>query len=611
MILALLRRDPALRPKILASSLLASLGLGQFISLYVRYEAYQQGGPLFDPTAPGALLVVSVIWMVMAGMLFAAQVNVRSTDFDLVLPLPARTIWTARMLAVLGTGLLDLVLTAVIFAFAARVRGIEAFGDRSLVALGLRILVMIPWMVALVQNYAPRLAALRWQADTAPFLLVAALSALAGTYLLGLLPLYCIAIPLILSALLFRRAARAVPPAYLLVPTEPEDGRGPAAVAGQEAWQALTAASAAPPTVPRGIVTRTLARNLYPLNTKMGWSVAFFPIIIAYAILMASREFDLGLIMVVWMWTFFTFLAIAPLSTLHRIDPLPIPRRRLLPLLVLPGLILAALSYGIALEIGAAGQRRDGLITCRMLTDRSTDREYCGLLIPRRYLTIAPGDEIPEIAAPWGERHTPWHAALIAGGRPHVYSRFSTPPGSSAEYIAHQLSRAIERIYGARIPAAELQARYLVARDDGTPAYRESGVPLAADYPGLAAPFSGHGLIPLTIALMGVPWLLLMALIFPPLGRVARESARPWLFPLIAAVPMVIFIGYITAALREALEPWVVNAFVEVIARRITAATPGGAATLWGATLLLLAGSYLLAGRGLRRVEAPIEGAGR
>jgi len=376
----------------------------------------------------------------------------------------------------------------------------------------------------------------------------------------------------------------------------------------QAHWQALTA-DACPAGRGGRLIMRTVLRNLYPLNTKMGWSIIFLPIIVVYGVLMASPNLDLGFAMLVWMWTFFTLLTIPPLSTLHRIDPLPISRRQILPFLILPGLLVGSLSYGIARGIGSAEERRDGLVTCRMLRHPSGGGSYCGVLVPGRYLEITSSGEIPAYEAPWGESQVPWHAPLVTGGSVHLYTEFGTPPHSSAEYIAHQLSRAIERIYGAHIAAAELRERYLVERPDGTTAIREGGVTMVQDYPGLTSP-PPAGIVPLGIALMGVPWLLIIAIILRPLARVSREASSPWLSPLISGVPMVIFIVYIAAAIKGAIEPWVVNAFVEILARRAAEAAPGGIATLWGATLLLLAGGCLLAARGFRRVEAPVEASG-
>ncbi|MCK4414178.1 MAG: hypothetical protein KAY32_11585 [Candidatus Eisenbacteria sp.] len=152
MTLALMRRDPALRPKIIAAALLASLALGGFIGLWVGVETYYHRSPVLDPASPGAILITSVVWVVLVGMLFAAPVNVRGPVFDLPLPLPARKIWSTRVLATIGIAMLVLAVTAGALAIAARLRGSALLEERTVQTLGLRIAAVIPLMVALIQN---------------------------------------------------------------------------------------------------------------------------------------------------------------------------------------------------------------------------------------------------------------------------------------------------------------------------------------------------------------------------------------------------------------------------------------------------------------------------
>jgi len=125
------------------------------------------------------------------------------------------------------------------------------------------------------------------------------------------------------------------------------------------------------------------------------------------------------------------------------------------------------------------------------------------------------------------------------------------------------------------------------------------------DYPDLQPP-RRTPIVPLMIVLIGCPWLLMMAALFRPLAHVAHDAARPWLFPLILAPPFAISVLFVAGATADWIDLRAWNALCEILARWLGDALPGGSAMVWGLTLLLLAGSYILAQDGFRHVEAPV-----
>jgi hypothetical protein len=616
----LLRRDLALQPRPLMKTLFAGLFLGQLLGLWTRVEVSYHHLPPFAAGSLQAVLALTVAWAVVAAMLALGRVSLRAGPLELALPIPARQVWLVRTVALALIGLAILAAAAVAAELAALPLGMHPWEYPRLRALLLRTAALILPFIALMHARFPHLAELPRSLASLRHGLIVFLALLGAALILDHLPaILTVALP-VAGLLLLCWTARRLPATFSLVPDEasgesagmPASRTGEAsgglvvrgsAAAGLAEWGAVM--TAAGPVGRRNgrIVIRTVLRNLYPSFDRMGVTVVFYPVVALYAYLMANANV-FGIIAVTWLWAFLIQLTISPLSTLHRLDPLPISRRLILPVMLLPGLLVASLTYGIARSVRMARAEADGLVQCPTV-ERQDGSTYCSVYVPWCYFETARDGKAPLIRAPWDESHEAWHMALFKGSSLVLYSPFSVQPESSPRFIAHQLSRAIAAIYGREIAPEELQKRYLVEGQDGRAALAPGGFALLRDYPDLQPP-RRTPVVPLMIALIGCPWLLMMAALFRPLARVAHDAARPWLFPLIVAPPLAILVLFVAGDMAGWIDPRAGNALVEIFARRVGDALPGGSAMLWGLTLLLLAGSYLLAQGGFRHVEAPV-----
>ena len=172
--------------------------------------------------------------------------------------------------------------------------------------------------------------------------------------------------------------------------------------------------------------------------------------------------------------------------------------------LVLPYLIVTLIAYGI----GAAGAARwtaraDWWASWRERRILGHDSGGAHAHRPER--------RPPAVTAPWGESHVPLHRPLIRSGRAVVYSPYSAPPGSSVDFLAWQMSRAVTAIYGSSESWESIRNRYLVVRDDGATGLAVPGFSYRTNHPGLPAPKAG-GTFPLILFLVVVPYFFLIAL---------------------------------------------------------------------------------------------------
>jgi hypothetical protein len=316
---------------------------------------------------------------------------------------------------------------------------------------------------------------------------------------------------------------------------------------------------------------------------------------------LSGHWIPLGFSQAPWIWVLMAMFAGGPLCALHGVDSLPISRRRLFHLIALPGLLVALICFVGARIVGDAQRDRRPLIECRMI-ERESGGTWCRLSVPDPFYEIAWTGRPPELRAPWGESHAPWSGHLVRGLAPAVYSPYDTPADASVDFVAWQMSRAIEAVYGATIPPEELRARYLIGREDASAG---SAFTLLDDYPSLDAAARTQ-ILPFGAVWIALPGLLLLALALPRLAHSAAATRRYRTFRLLLLIPIFLAGGYIGAALGELIEPDFFVSAGELLARRIAAATPGGTATLWVLALLLTGCGYRIAERRFRKIEVPI-----
>lgn len=190
----------------------------------------------------------------------------------------------------------------------------------------------------------------------------------------------------------------------------------------------------------------------------------------------------------------------------------------------------------------------------------------------------------------------------VCRSRAAAYSPYSAPPGSSARFVALQISRAVETVYGVSIGPETIEERYLIRRKDGSVVPRGEGLTLRKDY-SILTPKSGP-MFPALVALTAVPWLLLIALLL----RAYRAGIREWVRQTIVWGSLAVLLGFVFATsiadIFEVMQQWAIRALVEVPVMRL-GQTAAGTLAVWIVAGLLLAAAYRIVQRQFVHMEIP------
>jgi hypothetical protein len=399
---------------------------------------------------------------------------------------------------------------------------------------------------------------------------------------------------------------RSIPATLVAAPREPDPATGAATGASDtSAAAAYTAAGAGSDAGPGATRRRAALAVLSCLHSGAKEWIAV-PFIVLFGLMIgngltavlddpAMRDMRfLYLPMAVYMM----FALFVPrLTRLQHLDPLPIGRRVLFAGLALPGLVAFVASF-------AAGHLAEtrGAQAHPMVDYRKSDDGW-RVTVPLRVYRMAWDGSVPEIAAPWGESHPADRAALLRGATPAVYSPYSAPPGSTARFVALQISRAARDVYGVTIQPEEIERRYLTTGVDGSAAGLGESLTMETDFHGLR-PRSGP-VSALLLLLVIAPYMALVAVLF----RAHRSSIREWVRQSIVwgalGCAMLVFFALMAAVITHRSEPWVLRALIEIPAFALGRTAAGTVAT-WLAAALTAAGAYRLAERQFERMEIPV-----
>jgi hypothetical protein len=264
----------------------------------------------------------------------------------------------------------------------------------------------------------------------------------------------------------------------------------------------------------------------------------------------------------------------------------------------LPSALVFAASFGAGAWLGARTAKSTDYVNFQQQGD---DGPW-SVTVPLRVYRVAWDGRPPAVTSPWGESRAAESIPIVRGGRAVIWNPFSAPEGSSARFVALQISRAVEAVYGASITPEEVEALWVETLPDGRVVGRNPSLQLRAGRPGLA-PRSGP-VPPVIFSLVLAPWFLLLAI----LHSAYRPGIASWIRHLafwgvvgLFVVTMFVAGGAIVARLAR---PWIVRALVEIPSWAIGHSAIGTAA-VWGCCALLVLGSYLLAERWFARMEIP------
>ena len=114
-----------------------------------------------------------------------------------------------------------------------------------------------------------------------------------------------------------------------------------------------------------------------------------------------------------------------------------------------------ALGYGVGrLVEESSGQRTEQIVF-------ENSEDGYGLKVPPGAWSISAVGESQVVTAPWGEDHIAQSVPVLKGLPGYLWKPFTTPLEASPEFVAWQISRAVQVVHGLDISPEEIQERYL------------------------------------------------------------------------------------------------------------------------------------------------------
>jgi hypothetical protein len=285
-----------------------------------------------------------------------------------------------------------------------------------------------------------------------------------------------------------------------------------------------------------------------------------------------------------------------PMRNLYRLDTLPFSRGCLLAHILLPGLVLVSMGYGAGKLIERMGEPKE-----RIFYLKARDSQFY-LYVPAWALEVSWDGQVPDTTSPWCETREAWSAPLWKGAPVRLCSPCHTPPGSSLDFVALQISRAVERIYGEVIPSEEIKSRYLELDADGRAVLRGESLSLRRDYPHLSELGRGPQ-FPVVLMLVGLPWMLIVTVYMGSFRATISDGKRKvfliGLMMLVLAVYLVLYGIFFTG--RDRL----FTGFVEILIRVASRSFPGAGVAIWILCAVLLYIGFKIAEHQFRRCEIP------
>jgi hypothetical protein len=618
----LLRRDPSIQalPKWMLIAPLAASVLEGTRTMIFGWLVWR-GGPV-ETTPPGDLLVlIFILWLPIALFLLFGRTGQRCTTFDLGMPLSARRLSNAHLLAVTLASLAVLVATAVIVrlrdGLVAVILDDAPIPPSNLLSLSMPLVATVVLAVVLLQGRDPSLQTTSARRGNARFAVTTVVALYGLVVALAWLPAAVTLVPLVVAVVLALRFRRSVPEAFAVVPREAQDvAATPDAAAGPaDDWT---------PSRPRGSLLDRFRRNLsivHVLSRGIGPGqlieipalLAFgYPFIAIWGVMISGMIFSESF----WCWMLiltayllFAFLP-APMMQLYVFDPLPVSRRRLFACIVLPVLLLLSLGHGAGWIAGRLLDEPAPRVKFQEAVSESLVPPYplqpAMVRVPVEHCRIAWNGRPPDNDSPWGESHPPWTIPLIRGGNAVLYSPFSTPEGSSPEFVALQISRAVETVYGRSVPPSEIMARYLEVDDGGTVVpSKAGGLTLRHDYPDLVEPRRVTS-FPLYMLLTTVLYLFTSCVYLRSCRVTVSHRRRLVLFFALLGSMFALHLALTALFLTRVVRETVVSGLLKIFAKWLTEVLPGGTVGVWIVCALLFWGTYRTAESEFERIEAPL-----
>lgn len=539
-----------------------------------------------DPGSP----FLTCFWFNLALFLIFGSGRSRCTPFDSSLPIRGRRLWLGHLLAVLlggavliGTSLGALALVSLVVAkntdFTIQLveLGVYLVGGTLLGALLMEMWRPKWGRVPLTFGFAAW--GLLVMGGISVLLMVGSLAGPAGA-----------AVPLLLAVPAYAWCRHQSPEVYVMWPTE-------GVPSGERSFRDSQDAERLGVSWIWAVVKQLFGN---PREIILIPGLAFFGAVLggvfdAFPFSDDTRELRF---LYIPMAVYILVVSVGPgLKLLRHFDPLPLERSRLLAVALGPGILVVGLSA--ILGAGAAWWLGPPVEYVNYVKTRSGWE----INTPLRVFRVAWDGEPPRVQAPWGESQKPVAVPILKGTRLGVYSPFSAPAGSSARFIAFQLSRALKEVYGLSLTPEQVADRYLESPIDGQVAAKGGRFTLRSDAGGLE-PRSGP-VLPLLLLLTGLPWFLIVALLFHMIRTGVSNKRRQALVWTALIGILALFAVQMGLAMTHVAPVWAFRWVVERLAFQ-WGRTPWGTAAVWSAVLLALSAGYWLCARQFRQMEIPV-----
>jgi hypothetical protein len=592
MITALLRQDRIWErlPKWLLVTLTSVL-----VVCGIRAMSYLQAVRAGEGADAHALpLIVLAVWVPLGLFLAYAGTLPRAAQLSLALPLTARRLWLTHLAALLLACALVLLLAGAVIALIDL--GLNRWLDYGEIGPPPGLLAMLPQMFG--GTALASVVLLTWRPSLHRLTLRHEYAILAAATLLGVLALLLLIVgrsaawsllPLGIAGAVIVTVSCTLPASLRLAPA-----------AGLPIPDAAALAHAAQPGRATGRPVWWLVTRIFYGDMKL---LLLLPLFAIYGMVLSSLvsaltgDSDAGLLNLPLSW--YLLLSVVPsfVRRLPQLDPLPVARRLVFTLMMLPAAGLLAAGYlGATVAAGMIHLDRDRIL----FEDHDS---HHAVLVPLEFFEIAWDGRPAELTAPWGESHPARTIPISPLLRPVLYKPYTAPDGSTRRYVAWQLSRAVAAVYGEHLAPEEIEARYLVTDSAGGVTLRHGRLPLQGEHPGWR-PVGADSTVPLVLVLMLAPGLLVLALILSLHRAGISERRRKLIMIAALVVIMGLQISQIGLAMADLWDPAAATAFVAILARRLAGILPTGSFGLWLGAALLLAGPYWLAASRFRRLEA-------
>lgn len=574
MIGTLVRIDPVRR-------LLPMLLVGGFVAgLVLRGVRVAIPGGLPAGSIGAAALVVMLLaataWGTAVACLMMTGIQSRGSLLSLGLPLPARTIWIARMASIALAATIPVGTMTLVAAV-----GWDSTGGASVHAatlgLGFRLLASLLLPVAIVQVTRPDLRTLPWSRGQ----VLRLMGALVVSWAVLFVPVPAVSmagIAFLVTGLLAARTLRRIPPTFSSVGNE---------IAPAQAIAASTSTRDVPSK--GGLSRRVLARVL--VSHAAAWFILPVLVLYGFQTLLVYHEGSDVLLVLFFPMIWIPFVALHSMSRIGPFDPLPIPRRRLFRWIVLPS--VAAYVAGLALYAPVSRWIPDPPAPVRLYAN--------GVRAPNEFWEFAAGGTPPRIVAPWGESHTPRTRTVVPGLDLAVYFPFAAPDEASPRYFAWQARRALAAVYGGdpASVAAPAEDDPLVRRMENRSALRSSENLIPAE--GTDSVQQER-----TLLVFGFgPLLFWLGFGWMGMHPRLRGRTRGVLLALGLAVPVTTVVLTEIAAIASGIPAAPLSIAASVTARHVADALPLGVGALLGGVAVAGVAVYLLLRRAFERFEAP------